>query len=1023
MAICFISQTLLAQDTVQARVWYQQGQEFLQAGRYDSAMIYFDQEAELYQPYLEQSQDTFIWKAFLRNRVRKSICYWRLGSFDLSLELSEESLEQARKYVGDNHFIMSNIYHNIGVVHGIRRSYDKAIEAFQTAMRIRIHNFGERHTEVATCKHDIGLLHSWQGNYDLALAYYLEALDIWTDIYGNDHPRIANTNNSIGIVYQDQGAYEKALEYYSKALRINIQTFGDNHPAVAMNYHNIAVAYDTQGASDIALDYYQKALQIRLGFFGENHPDVGMNYANIGVVHVEGGDPRTGLEYFQKALDIDLKTLGESHPEIAMKYSSIGLAYKNLQEFDKALEYYDKSLQMSIEILGDRHSNVAMVHHSIGVIHELKEEYQLSQDHFQQALDIWKGAYGSQHPFVALAQLSVGNSLYHQTSYLGALEFIQASMQANVLGFKDMEPENNPDLSQGFLAWQHLLDALLQKGNTFLALAEQQNGDLNKIQLAMESYHMATQLADTLQQGFMRQEDKATLLTQTLMAYESAIQTTMHLYDLSKQDKLMDQAFAYAEKSKSALLRESWNQQQAQQYAGIPDSLLSLSKDLASQIASYEKSLFEEKSKASQADYSRLQQLQSKVFTLHTQQDQLKQRFEVEYPDYYRLSYTKEVNSVSMIQAGLDKDETLIEYFWGDSSLYAFVIQKDAFYVKSLNLESDLLQLIDQFRGGMIDAYVDPGLDEASLKRKYAQAGFDLYEILIQPIQSLLSSKLIFVPDGALGYVPFGAMLTKRHDTSLPPSSKRSYLIQEHSISYAFSATLLQEMQAKNIAPKQQLLAVAPRFDSPAYRFSRGDDRQRGYLGPLRYNQEEAQQVASYFDSQTLLDSLASKENFLQLAQDFRILHLSTHAKVNDRNADFSFLAFHDPHDSIRIGRRVQHGVSGLYLAELYNLRLNAEMVVLSACETGLGQLFRGEGIASLARGFSYAGTKSILTSLWSVNDKATTDLMSDFYRHLADGLSKDEALRQAQLTAINGNQEPFYWAGFIPMGDMNPVR
>ena len=190
-------------------------------------------------------------------------------------------------------------------------------------------------------------------------------------------------------------------------------------------------------------------------------------------------------------------------------------------------------------------------------------------------------------------------------------------------------------------------------------------------------------------------------------------------------------------------------------------------------------------------------------------------------------------------------------------------------------------------------------------------------------------------------------------------------------------------------------------------------------LGPLQYNDDEVLVIDALVGADVFVDSLATEDRFTSLAGDYRILHLSTHGKANDKVGDYSFLAFYEQDDSLEN--------EWLYNRELYNLKLNADMVVLSACETGIGELQRGEGIISLARGFSYAGAKSIITTLWSVDDKSTMRLMENFYANLKSGQSKDAALRQAKLdylkTSRDIGDEPYFWAGFIPVGDMSPVE
>ena len=193
----------------------------------------------------------------------------------------------------------------------------------------------------------------------------------------------------------------------------------------------------------------------------------------------------------------------------------------------------------------------------------------------------------------------------------------------------------------------------------------------------------------------------------------------------------------------------------------------------------------------------------------------------------------------------------------------------------------------------------------------------------------------------------------------------------------------------------------------------------RGNLSPLYHNIPEVEAIQKLLGGKVFGGSAATEAAFVANASDYKIIHLSTHGKANDKVGDYAFLAFAEIPDSLENEK--------LYNRDLYNLRLNADMVVLSACETGIGELQRGEGIISLARGFSYAGAKSLITSLWNVDDAKTKELMEGFYRYIKAGKAKDEALHLAKLDYLSRRRSvdahPFYWAAFVAMGDMEPVE
>ena len=188
----------------------------------------------------------------------------------------------------------------------------------------------------------------------------------------------------------------------------------------------------------------------------------------------------------------------------------------------------------------------------------------------------------------------------------------------------------------------------------------------------------------------------------------------------------------------------------------------------------------------------------------------------------------------------------------------------------------------------------------------------------------------------------------------------------------------------------------------------------RSIITPLRHNVEEARSVSTLFDGDLLMAKSATKSRFLELASEYQILHLATHAKANEKHGTYSFIAF-TSQDSLD---------SYLYANELYGLNLNAQMVVLSACETGIGELRKGEGVYGLTNSCFYSGAQSVVTSLWNVNDRATSTLFNSFYTSLKDGQRKDVAMQKAKTEYLDKTKypDPFFWAAFVPMGNMAPI-
>ncbi len=367
----------------------------------------------------------------------------------------------------------------------------------------------------------------------------------------------------------------------------------------------------------------------------------------------------------------------------------------------------------------------------------------------------------------------------------------------------------------------------------------------------------------------------------------------------------------------------------------------------------------------------------------------------------------------------LHPGQTLLEYFVGDSNVFIFVIRPDTFQLVQIKKDFPLEEWVSLLRQ-CITSNLEIGQPVSSTNiTKYANIASALYKKLVAPVQSLLTIELTIVPDGVLGYLPFEALLVDSTDRP-DRFHECHYLLQDYVISYAYSATFQREMINKEhyAKPTHTLAAFAPYYSGDttllAKSYTSNDVIRKG-LGPLQFSGEECYSICKKMGGDLFVSKDATEDQFTSIAGKYQILHLATHGQVNDRLSDYSFLAFTEQKDSIENEL--------LYIRELYNIQLNADLVVLSACETGVGELQKGEGVISLARAFAYAGAKSIITTLWRVDDANTKDLMISFYSNLKSGMNKDSALTKAKRDFLKNhtgsNAHPFYWAPFIGIGDM----
>ena len=397
------------------------------------------------------------------------------------------------------------------------------------------------------------------------------------------------------------------------------------------------------------------------------------------------------------------------------------------------------------------------------------------------------------------------------------------------------------------------------------------------------------------------------------------------------------------------------------------------------------------------------------------------QELEKEYPAYYQLKYDDRVISIATIQDSLlTKNQALLEYVSTPDALYNFIIRKDTvilYRVEQANQEK-LAQLTKNMTQNGLLSYQDSIKKSltaaASAKQAYIASANQLYKYLLPWSPDFEGiDQLIIVPDGILGYLPFDALLTNRTDTTF---NALPYLIRNFDINYSYSATLLQEMRARKNEPTKTFLGFAPKFQQELIPLT------NTRLAPLNLNKKEITELKNIIGTGDLLtNNQATSINFDKMATNYRLLHFSTHGFANDQQGEDSWIALTPFNPDIQ--------QSLLLTKTLYNYSLNADFVSLSACETALGELVNAEGIIGMTRAFSYAGAKSMMTTLWRVDEQNTKTITIDFYRYLKGNgtnpsSTKSKALQQAKLDFINTtlNPHPFKWAGHILIGDNRPV-
>ena len=539
----------------------------------------------------------------------------------------------------------------------------------------------------------------------------------------------------------------------------------------------------------------------------------------------------------------------------------------------------------------------------------------------------------------------------------------------------------------------------------------------------VEGLELYTEIIDVLKVFKLHMKNESSKLRNTearISIVHEAINLAMRLYDLTGEATYMEKAFYHAENSKSFVLLSEIKSLEAMQFADLPAALLDKESRISNEISGYEEMIYNEKT-ATIPDSILITNLNRKYFLLKDEYNTLQDSIEHNYPKYFELKYNPNFITPKEVQKKLRRNECLVEYVLSDSILTTFVIDKQNINVLTQNIEADFPEKCFAYYNLLQNQ--DFSNNVRQTYREYLTLGQMFYEILVEPVLQITESREItFVPDGAIMYLPFESFITQNVDKEYINYRDLPYLIYDVSVGYSHSSTLLFNERIKTKSPHAKVLAFAPEYEN----LLDGDvplvwNRQSNpdFLMPLPGAKREVEFISKTVPSVVFMDYEATESNFKLHASDYEVLHLAMHTIMDDENPMFSKLAFaRNWSDTTQ-----DHN---LFTYEIYNMKLNAEMVVLSSCSSGYGKMQKGEGMMSMARGFIYAGCPSIVMTLWQVSDHSSADLMSGFYKHLKSGQSKKKALREAKIEYISSSDKlkanPYFWSAFMMVGDNSPL-
>lgn len=898
----------------------------------------------------------------------------------------------------------------------------KAIEQYAEALRL-MRDAGDRRGEAMTLT-NMAIVYNFLDEPQKALQPLDHALTIWRAI-GDRHLEAITLSINARIFYA-LGEPHKALDAYRQALPV-MRAVGDQS-GEAVTFMQIGSVYRLFSEPQRALDHFAQALPLMRAVGDRRNEATVLN--NMGTVYNQLGEPEKALHYFEQVLPL-VRAIGDRRVEAAT-LTNMGTVHNLLNEPEKALGYLDPALALAREI-GDRRTEAAAFTHT-GSAYSLLGKQDKALEYLQRALQLRVAVSDRQGEAITLNYFGRAFDSWHQPQQ--ALEYYEKALPI----------------------WRAVGDRNGEVAALYgMARAE---SDLDHVDRARAQTDAALAIINTLRTKVDSRDLRASYFASVQDLYKLHIDLLMRLHR-GQPNAGFDVASLQAyEQARARSLIEMLAEANADIRQGVDPNLLARERSLQQMLnaeAERQMRLF-----GGQHSEESAAAVRSKIEELLTQRLAIEAELKAHSPRYTALTQPAPLGLAEIQTAVTDDQTLLLEYSLGEKRSYLWAVTPASFSSYELPPRAaieaaarrcyELLTARNQY---VKFETVDERRERVQkADAEYPQAASALSQMLLGPVAAQLGRKrLLVVPDGALEYLPFAALTVPGPTASAQnASSAASFvpLIVEHEVTSIPSASTLavlkRELQAR--APAEKVVAVFadPVFDktdervmadlsrnagahhrAPAASASEktpdvepvsGDEVQA--LPRLPYTRQEAEAILALAPPASRKAALGFEANRAAAMSDdlskYRIIHFATHSFLDSVHPELSGIAL----SMLDQQGRPQEGYLRSY--EVFNLKLGAELVVLSGCRTGLGKEVKGEGLYGMTRGFMYAGSRRVVVSLWDVQDQATAKLMTDFYRGLLGPKRSHTAaaLREAQIAIWRDArfQAPYYWAGFVLQGE-----
>jgi CHAT domain-containing protein/tetratricopeptide (TPR) repeat protein len=970
-----------------AEEYYNKAYQAFQSGDIQNQIIYAEKAISLYEKEKSKT-DNYFNALILAARGYES---------QQNYEKAILFLEKAQvKYPAGENKILATILINLAGLYESMGNYAKAEPLYLEAIVMQKKILGTEHPGYATSLHNLAGLYESMGNYAKAEPLYLEAMEIRKKVLGTENPDYATSLSYLAGLYESTGNYAKVEPLYLEAMGIRKKVLGIEHPSYATSLNNLALLYKSMGNYAKAEPLYLEAMAIRKKVQGTEHPDYATSLTNLAGLYRSMGKYSKAEPLLLAAMNIDKKMLGMEHPDYATDLNNLAVLYQDMGNYEKSEPLYLEAMAIREKVLGTEHPDYATSLNRLAGLYQSMGNYTKAEPMYLEAMGIYKRVLGIEHPSYATSLNSLAGLYESMGNYEKAYPLLETALSITQKQVK----------------------------NTFTALSESEKTIFSK----KDDLYYDISLSIS---SFIPNVKSKSIYDRLLFRKGLILNTSINTR-------------SFITSSKNEKLKQKYND-----WLSAKQIINNLYSKTLEQIAN--------------SGYN-LDSLENYANSIEKDLSKMSSTFKdfVMIPDY----------KWEDVQKNLKQDEAIVDLVkfrlhdkrWTDTSRYGvFVTRFDSkepvyFEFKDGNRIDTLV--IPKFNEKNKNRFVDvsPNVDDEKIIVLNQNVELDYYSELFAPIAQHLKGikKIYFSLDGEFFKVNFNTIKN-------PETNK--YLIEDYEIVYVSSANEIARGKTEATQNKTAVLLGYPNYDlsldsltALSNKLKKSDQSRDTYVNTTSVQRFGLDLLPGTKEEVTVTTELLKKNGWTVDSWLFNqatesniknvsapgILSISTHGYfLPSPKADYKGSFFmgsetkkavenpllrsglfltgaetflNSPDASGQKEKFEENGILTAYEASQLNL-FGTDLVILSACETGLGEVNNGEGVFGLQRGFLGAGARSVLMSLWKVDDTATKDLMIEFIKNYSTTMNKQKSLRDAQLTIMKKYPLPYFWGAFVMIG------